>query len=402
MSFFFRPRNEGKPLTTSAEIEAFLRGGSGIYAGTSVTPQTALSVAAVFACVRAISEDIAKLPFVVYRTAAGSHERARTSPYWRLIHDRPNPFQTSQQFREYLTASALLYGNGYALKNVLGGQVVELLPLHPNRVTPSLTEDWEPVYDVRLKSTGPPQRMTRAEIFHLPGLSFLDPFSGISIVQYARQAIGTQMARDRQQGVFYGNGMKPSVAFSHPGKLSLDAQKRLKAGLHEEHGGENAGGTIVLEEGMKIEKLSVSAEDSQLVEMSQFGVLEFCRFFRIPPHKIAELTRATFSNISHQSLEYVQDTLMSWGERWNAAVNQQVIVTSSVQAEILFDALLKGTTLERYQAHRIAAGGPWLAPNEVRALENRPPMAGLDEVRVPLNTGASGSDQGEPREPAVA
>jgi HK97 family phage portal protein len=222
----------------------------------------------------------------------------------------------------------------------------------------------------------------------------------MSIVQYARQVIGTQLARDRQQGLFYGNGMKPSVAFTHPGQLSLDAQKRLVASMHEEHGQENAGGTIVLEEGMKLERLSLSAEESQTVEMAGFGIVELCRYFRMPPHKVAELTRATFSNITHQAIEYVQDTLMSWGERWNAAMNQQVIVTSSVQAEILFDALLKGTTLERYQAHRIAAGGPWLAPNEVRAMENRPSMDGLDDVRLPLNTGASGSEQGEPREAA--
>ncbi len=386
-----RPQNLG----TSSELDAWLRRGTNnTWAGVSVTPQTALQVCAVFACTRVIAEDIGKLPFVVYRQDDETgRDRANDSPYWKLLHDKPNSFQTSQQFREYLTACALLRGNGFAFKNLVGGSVRELLPLHPDRVRIEQLDDFEIIYHVTLPNRRE-EPMTRREIFHLPGLTITGPV-GVSIVENARQTIGNALGAGRHSGTFFGKGMKPSGTFVHPKALKPETRQRLKDDLIEKHGGENSNDVLLLEEGMEFKPVSMNARDSQFLESRTFEVLEVCRWFRVPPHKIAELTRATFSNIEMQGLDYVTDTLMSWAKRWEYAVNQQVIVTNNLYAEILFDALMRGTTYDRFMAYQIAAGGnaPWMNRNEIRRRENLHPIEGLDTMLVPLNMGGGSREE---------
>lgn len=373
------------------------RTGEATWAGIDVSAANALTVSAVFACTRVIAEDIGKLPFVVYQQSSDrERERATNSPFWRLIHDRPNSYQTSQQFREYLTASALLRGNGYALKTLVNGQVTELLPLHPDNVKPELLDNWELVFHVTGKQGT--QTLTRREVFHLPGLTIDGPI-GVSVVQYARQTVGNALGASRHAGTFFGNGMKPSGVLKHKDKLSSDAQTRLKEQLLDQHGGGKSNSLLLLEEGMDFSPITMTNTDSQFLESRTFEVIEVCRWFRMQPHKIAELTRATFSNIEHQAIEYVTDTLLPWGERWDAAVNQQVIVTNRIYAELLYDALLRGTTLDRYQAYQLAAGGnaPFMTRNELRRRENLAPIAGLDDMLVPLNMQGGNSAQGGQR-----
>jgi len=382
-------------IATSSGLDAFLRvGANTTYAGISVTPETALQIAAVFGCTRVIAEDIGKLPFEVYQqTADRERQRATTSPLWKLIHDRPNAYQTSQQFREYLTACALLRGNGFALKNVIQGQVRELLPLSPDRVNVVQLPDFEIVFDVTMDN-GRIERLTKRDVFVLPGLTINGAF-GVSVVQYARQTLGTITGANRHAGTFFGNGAKPSGMLNHPGKLSDQAAKRLKNDLYEATAGAASNNTLVLEEGMKFEPVTMTNTDSQFLESRVFEVVEICRWFRVPPHKVAELSRATFSNIEHQAIEYVTDTLMPWGKRWEYAINGQVIVTNALYAELNFNALLRGTTKERYEAYLMATGGPWMSGNQVRKLENMEPMPELDKVLRPLNYAPAGQAEQE-------
>lgn len=392
MGILLRPRND---ITTSSELDAYLRlGTNNTYAGISVTPQSALTVAAVFDCTRVISEDIGKLPFEVYQqTSDRERVRATTSSLWKLIHDRPNSFMTSQQFREYLTASALLRGNGFALKNTIQGQVRELLPLRPDNVQIEQLPDFELVYHVTM-ADGRKERLTRRDVFHLPGLT-INGVVGVSVIEYARQTLGIALGASRHAGTFFGNGMKPSGIFKHPGKLSDKAYDRLKAQLYEKHGAERSNETLLIEENMDYTPITLTNKDSQFLESRTFEVVEVCRWFRVPPHKVAELSRATFSNIEHQAIEYVVDTLMPWAKRWEYAINGQVIVGNSIYAELNFNALLRGTTKERYEAYLMATGGPWAARNEIRRLENMEPRPELDDVLQPLNYAPAGQARQE-------
>ncbi len=367
-----------------------------VWSGMEVNEQTALHVAAYFAGVRVICEDIAKLPMIVYREGPnGQRDRATDSPYWQLIHDRPNPSMTSQQFREYLTACAINRGNGYALKVGMRGQPVQaLVPLHPDNVTPELQSDFSLAYRVR-HLDGTEETLTRERVFHLPGLS-LDGYLGVSVIEYARQTLGNIQAANRHAGTFFGNGLHASGLLSVPDapQATLDM---IKEQVEAKASGEKSNSLLVVNKAMTYTPVSINAKDSQFLESRTFEVLEVCRWLRLKPHKIAELTRATFSNIEQESQEHVTDTLMPWGQRWQDAFNQQVLDGSGYSAELLYDALLRGTTYERYQAYQLAGGGnaPFMTRNEIRRRENLPPLEGLDEMLVPMNM-EGGQGQGVP------
>ncbi len=362
-----------KAFTTNGSLSQYLWGGP-IWSGMEVTYENAMHVSAYFAGVQVIVQDVAKLPFVIYRRSqGGSQERDDQAPFWRLVHDNPNDAMTSQQFREYMTACAINRGNGCALKAGPRGQVPQLLPIHPDNVRIELMPDWTLMYHIR-HIDGTEDHLTRERVFHLSGLS-LNGYSGVSVIEYARQTLGNIHGANRQAGTYYGNGMRPSGILSYPGKSSSESKKRIKDTVTELAGGKNTNSLLVFDEDMKYTPVSVNARDSQFLESRTFEVLEICRWLNLKPHKIAELSRATFSNIESQSLEHVTDTLMPWGQRWNAAYTQQVINTPGVFAEILYDALLRGTTIERYQAYAIALGGNngpgFMTQEEIRLRENQ-------------------------------
>jgi HK97 family phage portal protein len=384
-----------KGLIINNPFGAFWRWGSErVWSGMEVNEQTAMHVAAYFAGVRVITEDIAKLPFIVYREGPnGQRDRATDSPFWELIHERPNPSMTSQQLREYLTGCAINRGNGYALKVGPRNQTQQLIPLHPDNVTPELQPDFSLVYKVR-HLDGTEDNLTRERVFHLPGLS-LDGYLGVSVIEYAKQTLGNARAANRHAGTFFGRGLHASGMLSVPDapQATLDS---IKEQAEAKASGENTNSLLVVNKAMTYTPVSINARDSQFLESRTFEVLEVCRWLRLKPHKIAELTRATFSNIEQESQEHVTDTLMPWGQRWQDAINQQVLAGTGYKAELLYDALLRGTTKERYEAYQMAGGGnaPFMTRNEIRRRENLPPLEGLDTILVPMNMAGGEGQQG--------
>lgn len=389
-----RPMNT--EITTSEGLDAFLRKSASVWSGMSVTSKNAVEVAAVMAAVRVIAEDIGKLPAIVYRDLPEDRrERARNTRSWDLVHNRPNRWMSSQAFRETMTAWALLRGNGIALKNPgQDGATRELLPIHPDRVRFEQTSDWELIYWIT-GADNVERPFTRRQVFHVPGLS-LDGVVGTGIVSLARQTIGISMAAQRHSGSFFANGLQTSGVFTHPGQLSDAAYERLKESLKEGFTAEEVYSPMILEESMNWVQTGLTNQDSQFLESRQFEVTEIARWFRVAPHKIANLDRATFSNIEHQSIEHITDTLMPWAQRWEYAWTHQLL-PNGLFVELLFDALLRGTTLERYRAYSIAAGGnaPWMSRNEIRRRENLDPIDGLDEMLTPLNMGGDDQESGD-------
>jgi HK97 family phage portal protein len=364
-------------------------GGSASTAGVRVSEEAAAACSAVFSCVRVASEDIAKLPLILYRRLSdGGKERATDHSLYRILHDRPNSWQTSFEFRQLMQVHLEFWGNAYAFINRVRGEVRELIPLHPDRVTVKQRGDWELEYDVR----GDRVR-SASEILHIPGLSMDSP-EGVALRKIAREAIGLAIATERHGARLFANGAKASGALKHPGSLSDEAAKRLKDSVEQAISGENVHRILLLEEGMDWTQLTMTSEHAQFLETRKFQVSEIARYFRMPPHKIADLERATFSNIEHQALEYVTDSLMPRQVRWEQRIGLQLLDEREREeyfAEFLVDALLRGDTKTRYEAHQIALLNGIKSRNEVRTQENLNPVPGGDEYRVPLNTGPAGS-----------
>lgn len=363
--------------------------GSPSTSGLQVTPELAMSIGAVFACVRVLAETAASLPLIVYqRLDDGGKRRAREHPLYPVLHDQANRRQTAFQFIEMMTGHAALRGNAYA-QIVPGprGFADQLIPLHPNRIW----LEWMPDESLRYHYTplsGPERIFSEEEIFHLPTLSD-NGVTGLSVITLARESLGLAKATEEYGARLFGQGATPRGSLTHPGKLSEPAKANLKESLQNQFAGlGNAHKTIVLEEGMKWEQIGLSNEDSQFLESRQFSVTEIARWFRVPPHMIGDLTRSTFSNIENESLNFVRFTMLPWFVRWEQAIRKGLILDTpgeEVFAEFLADALLRGDTAARGAYYQIAVTSGWMTRNEVRILENLNPLDGLDEPLTPQN-----------------
>lgn len=367
-------------LKTSADLAAFLHGGIETWTGMQIGIQDAQKVSSWFAANANIAIDIGKLPFVVYRSGE-ARERATNSPYWRLVHDRWSTRWTSQQGREFMTFWAQQDGDAYALKNIMDGQVREMIPFKRGEVQKDTNELGEFVYKVKLN--GRTETLSRREVFHLEGFA-MNWDGGAQLFKLSREDISLALASERHGAAYFGNGGTTSGGLKIPGELSDQAYRRLKESL-EDIRGSNAWNPLLLEGGAAWEQFGLDMEKSQFLETRKFQVSESARRVRTPPHKVGDMEHATFSNIEHQAIEYVQDSLLPWALRWENAFNYQVIGSSSVYAEMLFEVLLRGDSKTRSEVYASAVQNGWMTENEIRRRENLPPLPGGDVLLTQSN-----------------
>ncbi|HYG68492.1 MAG TPA: phage portal protein, partial [Anaeromyxobacteraceae bacterium] len=357
-------------------------GGRRTKSGETITPEASLQLSAYFACLRNLSEDVGKLPLILYRRSGAGKERAADHPLYRLLHDSPNPTMSSMTLRETLTHWAAAWGDGYAeIERDARGEPVALWPIHPSRVTVRRTTSGGVAYDVRADvrvqgATMHGVRLAAEDVFHLHGLG--DGLTGYSVARFAAESLGLTMAAQTFGAAFFGNGASMSGVLTHPAKLTPEARTNLRESWQAMHGGaRNAAKTGILEEGIKYERIGIPPEEAQFLETRQFQTVEVCRWFRMPPHKIQDLTRSTFSNIEAQNTEYVVDTLMPWAMRWEHEIRRKLILPThpddDLFAELLFAALLRGDQNARSNYYRTLVNIGVMSPNEVRALENMNP-----------------------------
>jgi len=371
-------------------------------AGVNVTPHSSLQNTAVFACVRLLAESVGSLPLILYkRLADGGKARATERPLYGLLHDLPNPEMTSIQLRETLQGHLGLWGNAYCeIEYAQGGYVRGLWPLRPDKVQVRRVKG-ELVYVVSMPQ-GPDQALAFENVMHIPGFGY-DGVVGYSPITLARQAIGLAMATEEYGSRFFGNGARPGGVLKHPLKLSEEAYSRLSKSWDRRHQGlENSQRVAILEEGMDYAAIGIPPEDAQFLETRKFQVNEIARLYRIPPHMIGDLDRATFSNIEHQGIEFVVHTLQPWLVRWEQAIYRDLLSQAERKtyfAEHLVTALLRGDTKSRYEAYAVGRQNGWLSANDVRELENMNPVDGGDVYLVPLNMVPAGDVGSSPPNP---
>ena len=363
-------------------------------AGPAVTPQSSLRTSAVYACVRIISESIASLPMPVFRRQGRNKIKAIDHPLYRVLHDQANPEQTAMEFRELQLSHVLLWGNSYSeIEWNDAGQVAALWPLFPDKIRVQREADGQLWYYVHVPGVGD-QPLPWWRVHHIRGLSG-DGVVGYSPIRVAAlQAVGLALAAEEYGARFYGNGARPGGVLEHPGKLSTEAQSRLRQAWGEDVGGlSNAHRVKVLEEGMKYHPISVPPNEAQFLETRKYQVTDIARIFRVPPHMLADLERATFSNIEHQGLEFVIHTLRPWLVRIEQAISRDLMTEDEKRtyyAKHNVEGLLRGDTQARYQAYDTAIRNGILSPNEARDLEDLNPRPGGDTYLQPLNMVATG------------
>jgi len=358
--------------------------------GETVTEQSALTYSAVWNAVTLISGTVSGLPLHLLRKDQRKTIKAEEKSLFRVLHSQSNTYMTAQVFREVITAHILLWGNAYAEIVRDGfGQVRELWPIPPNRIRPEMIEG---AMYYHIQVGGQTVTLPRAQVLHVPGLGF-DGFTGYSVVGMARKSIGLGMAMETFGSLYFGNGTHPGVVVQHPGKLSDVAHNNLKTSLTQAHSGlGQSHRLLLLEEGMKIEKIGIPPEESQFLESRQFQIPEIARWFNLPPHKLKDLTRSSFSNIESEQISFVVDSILPWLIRFEQNYDMQLLSESEkVQQKLYFrhnvDGQLRGNSADRANYYKAMWGNGFMSQNEVREKENMDPSESkyADDLFVPLN-----------------
>ena len=346
--------------------------------GVKVTEDTALQASAVWACVRVLSESVASLPLHLYRRKEKGKERAPEHPLYRLLHNQPNPEMTSFDFRECSMAHRVTWGNSYAsIVRNNAGMPIELWPLSPSRVKEWRDKQGKLWYIYTLPD-GTKRKLPPEEVYHVHGLS-INGLSGLSVIGYAREAIGMALATEKYGNVLFKNGARPSGVLEHPGILGDGAADRLAENWSRIYQGlDNANKTAILEEGMQYKMISIPPDDAQFLETRKYQVAEIARMYRVPLHMIGDLDRATNNNIEHQSIEFVMHSLRPWLVREEQQIWRQLIPErdqAEYFAEYLIDGLLRGDAKSRNEAREIMHRNGALNADEWRGGENMNPIA---------------------------
>jgi HK97 family phage portal protein len=284
-------------------------------AGVYVTPDNAVQIPAVWACLRYLSQTVAMLPWNVMLTEGRGATVQSKNPVQWLLHTRPNPEWSSFQFRETLLHWALRWGNGYAeIERDMAGRAYALWPLHPERVDPRRDLNGK-LYFAVSNGSGQTVDIAFEDMFHVRG--FGEGPIGVNVMEYAAQSLGWAKAIQIFGATFFGNGANLSGVVQSKGKFEPGPLARLKAEFGKLYNGVfKSNKTAYLDNGMEWKPVGVKPLDAQMVDANYFMIEEVCRWFGVPPHKIAHLLRATFSNIEHQAIEVVQDSVLPWVRRF--------------------------------------------------------------------------------------
>ncbi|WP_413709375.1 phage portal protein [Rhizobium sp. Rhizsp82] len=373
-----------KSLSAPTPLEAKLMGLRQATAGIAVTPAIAMQSTVVRACVEVIAETIGQLPVLVYkRDKDGKKERETDSPLYDVLHDQATEWLSATEFRELITRDALMHGNGYGLIERDGDDPSALIRLDPCKMKIEAAEDGEPVYEY---TDGAEKRVYAfTEILHIRAPSF-DGYCGVSPIWLAREAIALAIVLERHGATLFKNNAQPGGVIEHPQTLGDETVKRMEQSWNEAHGGENAGGVAILEEGATYKAVTMTSEDAQYLEMRRFAVEEICRAFRVPPIFVGDYGRATWGNSDAQGMQLVTYCLMPWLKRWEGEIRLKLIPADKrkeLLAEFLVDDLLRADTAARYEAYSKAIASKFMNPNEARARENLPSYTGGDRFENP-------------------
>lgn len=354
-------------------------GGGPTATGVRVNADRALRIVAVYACVRILAETIGALPLHLYRRLSnGGKERATDHPNYSLMHDSPNREMTSMEFRETGMGHNGLRGNSYSQIVFRGdGRPDELIPLHPDRTKPERLKNDELVYLYTPPNGGRQKTFRADEILHIRGLGG-NGIVGYDPITLAREAMGLAIATEEHGARFFANGTTPAGVLQYPNELKDDAFKRLRDSWADKYQGlQNSSKPLILEDGATWQGIGINHENAQFLETRKLQITEIARLFRIPPHMIADMEKATFSNIEQQSLEFVIHTMLPWLTRHEQRYNRTLLLPGE-RGEYFFelniDALLRGDIKSRFEAYKIARDTGWANVDEIRAKENMNPL----------------------------
>ncbi len=375
--------------------------------GVAVTETSAMRVSAVYACVRLIAGAIASLPLPVYQRTPGGRQRAETPLSW-LLNVEPTAIWSAASMWEWVIKCQTLRGDAFVeVVRDRAGNVRSLLPLAPALVRVQSAAG-RLRYLVQPEG-GAPYGRDQDDMLHFCGFGF-DGLRSMSVISYAaHQAVGVALAADEFSARFYSNGGLPGFVFETEGKMDLNQQQLLKESFAQAVAGtKNAFRPFVTTQGVKLREITISPEDSQLLEARKFQVIDIARAFGIPPFMIGETEKTSSwgTGIEQMSLGFVKYTLAPYLTRIEQEINRKLLRGPQMFCEFNLDGLLRGDSKAEADYLRQAVGGSqgigWMTVNEARRIKNLPPVAGGERLYDPAVRGADGTQGDLNEEPTDA
>lgn len=355
--------------------------------GELVSDRSVLSLSATWACVNLLAGTIASLPLMVYRLDSnGDRVVYKAHPLYRLLHDSPNYDQTAVDFWEFVSASLELHGNAFAKIERIGGRIVALRPIAANSITVRRLPNGPLEY--RWTQDGKTFVEKENVVFHIRGFGG-DPLGGMSTLQFGRRAFGLSQAIDRAASATFRNGLRPSFQMRFEKWLTPEQRAVAKKEMAEDYAGAiNAGRPFIAEGGAKLEPLSLNPEDAQMLQSRAFSIEEICRFFGVPPFMVGHTEKSSSwgTGLEQQTLGFQKFTLRRRLKRIEQAIEKQLLTVedrvAGVTIEFNLEGLLRADSFGRANYYRTMTQIGCMTINEVRALENMPPIEGGDEPRI--------------------
>lgn len=360
--------------------------GSQSLSGEVVTEETALTLSSVWCAVNLLSGTTGSLPLHLMRPDGRNKKQAIDQSLYQVMHTQWNPYMSAMSGRECLMAHILTWGNGYAeiVRNGYG-DIQQLWPIAPNRVKIEMVEG-KLIYTIRVLD-GSEVNLPREQILHIPGLGF-DGFQGYSPIAMARKSIGLGMALETFGSRYFGQGTHPSAVVTHPTQVKdIKAMREALGSVYSGLG--NTHQLMLLEEGMKIEKVGIPPEDSQFIESRKFEITDIARWYNLPVHKLKEMTKSSFNNIESEQASFVTDSILPWLVRHEQNYNMQLLSKRQQKQGLYFkhviEGLLRANAKDRAEFYKAAIFYGWMTPNEVREKEDMNPSDDplADELWMP-------------------
>jgi HK97 family phage portal protein len=409
LSFLDRAILSAGPDPSSVISERWWSGG-GIYqssTGITVTSDLAMQVSCCLLGGIIYGGTLSTLPLVLYRdlppSAAnpkGAKERAKDHYLWPVLRKRPNPWQTGQQWRELMTVFAVYWGRGMSeIRIVPQTGDIQLIPLHPDWIVSTEQVEGSMKLRFKVREPGRPERtLLQDEVFRLEGFA-IHTFMPANILGLAREAIGLWIATQKFGALYFGQGATPSLWLQFPNGITDLAYNRLKEQAEANYSGlNNAHKVRIVQEGATVKETSHNAKDAQLIEATDAQVHDWARIFHLPVDFFSPMaSTATYASAEVRNQNAVDYSFRPFAVRWESCLQRDLFPDEDdIYVEHLFDGLLRGNSVDRANAQSVWVTNGILTRNEARLMENRPPLAGLDEPLTPLNMERTSGESSSP------
>lgn len=353
--------------------------------GKHVTVDKALQLSTVWACVRLLSESVSTLPLKLYRRLPdGSRETAKDHPLYRLLCRTPNAEMTPQRFMLMVVASICLRGNAFVEKKLVGSRVVALVPLLPQCMRVKRDDNGRLKYTY--SENGVERVIPEKNLMHIRGFG-LDGVCGMLPVTVGRDIFGSAMSAEEAAAKVFAQGMQASGILSSDAVLKPEQREQLRTSLAAFMGSQNAGKIMVAEAGLKYQGITMNPEAAQMLESRGFNVEEMCRWFRVPPFMVGHMDKQSSwaSSVEAQNLHFLTNCLRPLLVNIEQEITRCLIGEADAEeffAEFAVEGLLRADSAGRAAWYNTALQNGWMSRNEVRRLENLPPIEGGDVFTV--------------------